>query len=198
MNFIIEIDNEIVTVQFLQKKNMKRCYIKIIDAKTVQIKANIFFTLQDAHDLIQRKFQWLTKHIKTLRKKELEDGEFYFLGSICKIEDFNLLPHMIDEFYKIKAKEIIPAIVEKYSNKMNLFPKEIKFRKNKSRWGSCSYDNVINLNTNLMKLPFSCIDYVVIHELAHIKHKNHSKHFWDFVALFCPNYKDEEKRIKFF
>jgi predicted metal-dependent hydrolase len=49
-----------------------------------------------------------------------------------------------------------------------------------------------------MKLPFSCVDYIVIHELAHIKHKNHSKSFWDWVEVHCPNYKDEEKKIKYF
>jgi len=49
-----------------------------------------------------------------------------------------------------------------------------------------------------MKLPFSCVDYIVIHELAHIKHKNHSKSFWDWVEVHCPNYKDEEKKSNIF
>ena len=95
-----------------------------------------------------------------------------------------------------KAKEIIPNIVDKYSEKMSLFPNTLKFRKNKSRWGSCSGLNNINLNIFLMKLPLEAIEYVVVHELAHIKHKNHSRRFWNLVEEFIPNYKSIEKTIK--
>ena len=81
---------------------------------------------------------------------------------------------------------------------MSLYPSNLKFRNNKGRWGSCSYKNSISLNINLMKFPLSVIEYVIIHELAHIKHKNHSKFFWDLVEVFCPKYKDEEVLLKSF
>ncbi len=198
MNFSVKIDNEDITVHFEKSKKMKQCYIRIVDAKTIRIKANWFYTIDDAKALIIRKKVWLEKHIVALKAKLLQADEFYFLGSVCKLVDFDLVQENLDAFYKQKSKEILPDIVEKYAQKMNMFPSDLKFRKNKSRWGSCSFNNVINLNTNLMKLPFSCVDYIVVHELAHIKHKNHSKAFWDCVESFCPNYKEEEKKIKYF
>ncbi|MDX9796657.1 MAG: SprT family zinc-dependent metalloprotease [Arcobacteraceae bacterium] len=198
MNFSVKIDNEDITVHFEKSKKMKRCYIRIVDAKTIRIKAHWYYSLEEAKALIQQKMLWLEKHIVPLKAKLLQPHEFYFLGRVCLLEDFNLTQEQIDGFYKQKAQEILPDIVQKYAQKMNAFPSCLKFRKTKSRWGSCSYNNVINLSTNLMKLPFSCVDYIVIHELAHIKHKNHSKAFWDWVEVHCPNYKEEEKKIKYF
>ena len=198
MNFTIQIDNEDIMVHFEKSKKMKQCYMKIIDSKNIRIRANWFYTLDDAKSLVHRKMVWLEKHIVSLKAKVLQSHEFYYLGRVCLLEDFNLSHEKIDTFYKQQAKAILPSIVEKYAQKMNLFPSELKFRKNKSRWGSCSFDNKINLSTNLMKLPFSCVDYIVIHELAHIKHKNHSRQFWDFVEEYCPLYKEEEKKIKYF
>lgn len=198
LNFTIQIDNEDIMVHFEKSKKMKQCYMKIIDSKNIRIRANWFYTIEDAKALVHRKMQWLEKHIVSLKAKVLQPHEFYYLGSVCLLEDFNLTHEKIDTFYQQKAKEILPSIVEKYAQKMNLFPSCVKFRKNKSRWGSCSFNNTINLNTNLMKLPFSCVDYIVIHELAHIKHKNHSQRFWDCVEAYCPLYKEEEKKLKYF
>ena len=198
MKFQVNINNSNITVLFEKSKKMKRCYIRILDASTVQIKSHWYYTLEDAKALVEQKKPWLEKHIIQLQAKQLKNSEFYFLGTVCLFEDFDIDEQMIDAFYKKKAQEILPVIVEKYAQKMNLFPTALKFRKTKSRWGSCSFTNIINLSTNLMKLPFSCVDYIVIHELAHIKHKNHSKVFWDFVEEYCPNYKEEEKKIKYF
>lgn len=198
MNFSVKIDNEDITVHFEKSKKRKRCYLRIIDAKTISIKAHGYYSLEEAKSLVHQKMSWLEKHITKLKAKQLQPHEFYFLGKVCLLEDFDLSQEQIDGFYKQKAQEILPDIVQKYAQKMNAFPSLLKFRKTKSRWGSCSFNNTINLSTNLMKLPFSCVDYIVIHELAHIKHKNHSKAFWDWVEVHCPNYKEEEKKIKYF
>jgi len=113
--------------------------------------------------------------------------ETFFLSSHC--EDRVLFQKHIDRFYKMESEKYLPAIVEKYALKMHLFPTEIRFRKTKRQWGSCSGRNVLNFNTMLMKLPESVIAYVVVHELAHIKHKNHQKNFWKLVKTYIPDYK---------
>jgi predicted metal-dependent hydrolase len=87
-------------------------------------------------------------------------------------------------------------MVEKYSNIMNLYPSSINYRKNKRTWGSCSHKNDLKFNTQLCKFPKSVAEYVVIHELAHIKHKNHSRKFWDLVSIYCPDYKQRENLLK--
>ncbi|HHH53129.1 MAG TPA: M48 family peptidase, partial [Bacteroidetes bacterium] len=66
------------------------------------------------------------------------------------------------------------------------------------RWGSCSSDNCISFNYHLVKLSSSLIEYVVVHELAHIVHHNHSKDFWQLVNRYLPDYKIKEEKIRAF
>ena len=103
--------------------------------------------------------------------------------------DSTLFLKQIDRFYKEKAMSVIPSLVEKWADKMNLHPHEIKFRKTKRQWGSCSAKNILSFNTMLVKLPLDVIEYVIVHELAHIKYKHHQRSFWALVAQFMPDYK---------
>jgi predicted metal-dependent hydrolase len=104
----------------------------------------------------------------------------------------------IDKFYLERAKLTLPIIVEKWSNVMELKPTRLKFRKTKTQWGSCNSKNEIQLNSSLMKLPPHLIDYVIIHELCHIKHKHHQKGFWEAVEVYCPEHKRCRKQLKEF
>ncbi len=95
----------------------------------------------------------------------------------------------IDHFYKVSSREIIPPLVEEWSSAMTLMPTNIHFRKTKRQWGSCSGKNVLSFNTMLMKLPRDVVEYIIVHELAHIKHKHHQKSFWSLVEQHLPDYK---------
>lgn len=106
------------------------------------------------------------------------------------------LHNAIEVFYKQKAKEKILTLSQKWAIKMAVTPTHIGFRYAKRRWGSCSSTNRISFNYHLIKLPISLIEYVVVHELAHIKHHNHSKDFWDFLGTHLPDYKDRENKIR--
>ena len=108
------------------------------------------------------------------------------------------LAWLIDMFYKQKAIEKITPLVAKWSKEMGLTPTHIGYRKAKTRWGSCSSQDRISFNYYLMKMSSSCIEYVVVHELAHIAHKNHSVDFWGLVKRYLPNYKATEEKIKEF
>lgn len=65
-----------------------------------------------------------------------------------------------------------------------------------SKWGHCSFKNDLLFNIKLLNAPLDVLDYVIYHELAHIKEKNHSKRFWDLVAQYCPNFKELRKTLK--
>jgi predicted metal-dependent hydrolase len=101
-----------------------------------------------------------------------------------------------DDFYKYMAQEYITLRVVYFAQKMDLSFKEIRFKKMKSRWGSCSSARVLTFNTQLMKVNKELIDYVVVHELAHLVHMNHSQAFHSLVACYLHNHKDLRKQLK--
>jgi len=97
---------------------------------------------------------------------------------------------------KQKAKEILMPKVEYYSNLMGLTPTSVKITSAKTRFGSCSGKNSICFSYRLMLYPEKAIDYVVVHELAHIKHKNHSKKFYSLIEKYMPDYKERQVLLK--
>ena len=196
MSFQIEINKKLITVKLENKKNIKHCYLRILKNDLIQIRANIYFTIYDAKDLISRKKEWIESSILKMQDKSINEDEFLLLGEIKKIDEYKI--KNIDTFYRKEIEKILPQKVQEHSIKMNLFPTSISYRKNKRTWGSCNYKNGLNFNILLMKFPLQVMEYVIVHELAHIKHKNHSKDFWNLVAVFCPNYKEIEKQFKKF
>jgi predicted metal-dependent hydrolase len=92
-------------------------------------------------------------------------------------------------WYKREAKEKLEARVRYFSNKLQLVPKGFKITSAKHRWGSCSRDNRLSFSWRIIMAPWSVIDYVVIHELVHIKEKNHSKRFWDYLETIFPDHR---------
>ena len=97
---------------------------------------------------------------------------------------------------KEKAKRVIPEKVKYYSTLTGLTPINVKITSAKKRFGSCSGKNSLCFSYLLMQYPDECIDYVVLHEIAHIKHHNHSKDFYSLVAKHMPDYKKREKLLK--
>ena len=196
MSFQIELNEKQVTVKLVNKKNVKHCYIRVLKDDLIEIKSNIYFSLYDAKILVEKRKNWLENAIKKVSKNALLEDEFLYLGEVKKLQDFNI--KNLDKFYKNEIEKILPNIVETFSKKMDLYPTSISYRKNKRTWGSCNYKNGLNFNILLMKFPIELMEYVIVHELAHIKHKNHSKKFWDLVEEFCPDYKQREKIFKSF
>lgn len=95
-----------------------------------------------------------------------------------------------------KAAQIIPGRVEYYSRIMNLYPTAVKINFARTRFGSCSPKNSINFSAYLMLFPTTAVDYVVVHELAHIKYKNHQKEFYSLIEKYMPDYKNRAKLLK--
>ena len=110
----------------------------------------------------------------------------------------NKLNEVIEEFYKQKASEKITKLVNKYSDIMKLFPVKLYFKSSKTKWASCSASNKISFNPEVMKLSSSLIKYVVIHELAHIQYKNHSKDFWNLIKKYMNDYQKKEEILRGF
>jgi len=140
-----------------------------------------------------------TIHLSPYQKKRTIstfDGDNF----IIKYNEYNELTFQkhIDIFYRDEAKKYIPTLVERWSQKMNLHYNKISFRKTKRQWGSCSSTNNLSFNTMMMKLPPNVIEYIIVHELSHIKHKHHQKAFWNLVENYLPNYRIQIKELKNF
>ena len=82
------------------------------------------------------------------------------------------------QWYKREAKEKIAGRMEYYSHRLHLFPKAIRITNARSRWGSCSRDNRLSFSWRMIMASLTVIDYILIHELIHIREKNHSRRFW--------------------
>ncbi|MDH5720225.1 MAG: M48 family metallopeptidase [Spirochaetia bacterium] len=95
-----------------------------------------------------------------------------------------------------EAKEYLPERVKQIAEKHKFKYKQVFIKNHRSRWGSCSASNNINLNLHLMRLPDELIDYIIYHELCHTLVKNHSKKFYQLLAGFLPEYKAFEKELK--
>lgn len=95
-------------------------------------------------------------------------------------------------FYKREAENLISDRIQIWSEQMKLRPNTVRFRNQKSRWGSCSSRGSININWRLIGAPLEVIDYILVHELAHLKHMNHSKDFWELVEDHYPHYQESE------
>jgi predicted metal-dependent hydrolase len=102
----------------------------------------------------------------------------------------------LNRFYKKQAALHLGERVIYFSKAMGLIPSAISIRGQRSRWGSCSSDRAVSLNWKLLAAPLEVIDYVVIHELAHIRHMNHSEAFWALVEEFCPQWKTSRRWLK--
>lgn len=105
------------------------------------------------------------------------------------------LKKAFEGFIRVKSKEKITPRIKKWVETTGLEFNELKFMKLDKRWGSCTDTNNIIINIEAVKLPWSLIDYLIVHELVHIKVKSHSKEFWAEVSKFLPKWKELDERM---
>lgn len=110
--------------------------------------------------------------------------------------EFHFLHTKLREYYKRASLAYLKSRVDLYSKQMNLFPKLLRWTEPKTRWGSCSAQGSVQLNWRMIVFSDEIIDYVVIHELLHLRHFNHSKDFWAGVGCLVPNYKEVRKALR--
>ena len=153
------------------------------------------------------------KMIEKKRKEQEREKKFYYLGQEYEIymmptnREVEIYDHtiMIPSLKKLQSflkKNMKELFTEHYDYWYQQFEEPIhkptlKFRKMKTRWGVCNRrDDSITLNTRLLEYDTKYLDYVIIHELSHLVHFDHSKEFWEVVAKYCPDYKLLRKEMR--
>ena len=193
MTFTYYINSIPINIHHRKKLKQKHTYLRIVDENTVQISSNYFYSKNNVLALLQQKEKWIYEKISKIKANTIDERYYLYLGKLYLKESTQFEPTL---YYKHNCKNIIHPIIVKHTQTMQLFPNKITYRNNKSRWGSCSYKNNINLNIQLLKLPIELIEYVVVHELAHIKHKHHQKEFYEEIQKVLPNYKLLDKTLR--
>ena len=115
---------------------------------------------------------------------------------ISSIESQNYIKQAIEKTWRKEAKELLSKRTAELAQIHGFKYTKVSIRNSKTRWGSCSYNNNINLSLHLMMLPDHLIDYVILHELAHTKEKNHGVHFWNLLDKVSGNAKGLDKEVK--
>ena len=129
---------------------------------------------------------------RTLDKSKIlitEEGVLYLSESI------NDPKSVLEKWYKKQAKDVIVKRVDELAQKHGFLYNRIRITSARTRWGSCSSKKNLNFSWRLIMVPQEVIDYVVVHELTHLKHMDHSSAFWRAVEALCPNYKQCRKRL---
>jgi hypothetical protein len=102
----------------------------------------------------------------------------------------------IIRWYQTEAYKVLTERTEYFSASVNMKPSSIRLSGAKRRWGSCGRKGNINYNWRLIMAPLEILDYIVVHELAHLRHHNHSKQYWNLVFSIMPEYKSRELWLK--
>ena len=128
------------------------------------------------------------KSVKTASVK-FNHSKFMIKVNPDLVDTESAIKEALENFAREKSVLKITPRIKTWSQTTGLTPTGIKFRKLAKRWGSCTKDNEVIINFDAVKLPFTLIDYIVVHELIHIKHKHHSKEFYKELAKFIPEWK---------
>jgi len=190
---------------------------------TLTVRAPFSTPLEYIEDLVRRKLRWINKQIREVRSrpvvrdKRFANGEsFFYLGDPYKLrvvsdakvplvfqKEFVIAREhqkearkLLIDWYKEQAGKKIRSRVELHARRCGMRIGQVKITNAEKRWGSCGRNGSVNFGWKLIMAPLPVLDYVVVHELAHILERNHSDSFWRKVALMCPRYRSSMKWLK--
>jgi len=221
--YIYSILNSMKIDYHIQYGRYKNINIKIDSNKNITVNAPYNIDINSIDKSIQSKYSWIVKTLdkidrrNTTELKVLSDhillyGEHYkFIRSIGTGKEImvnhdrksifsaiNILSNSVEllKFYKREARWYIPTRVKYLANKHNYTVSNIRIKRVKSIYGSCTSNGAITISERLIIAPHEIIDAIILHELLHLKHMNHSADFYNTLYDICPNYKVADKWLK--
>ncbi len=205
----IKIDDVLYDIDVI-KKNNRNTYIRVKNGRIV-VTTNYMTSNKSIMKLINDNLGSIKKMLDSDNKKQKKGSNFYYFG--CEydvIYGFNDIEFNGNKLYAPDEKKLYKYLDNEikniYQSRLDywysVFEEKIpvpnlKIRKMTSRWGVCNIRNHnVTLNYNLSKYDISCLDYVIVHELSHFVHHDHSKNFWSLVNKYYPRYKECKKMLK--
>lgn len=210
----LEVNGTYYNIEIERKSSNRNTYIRVKKDLVVHVTTNKFTSTRAISKLIDDNYDKIVKMIEVQEKKKENNEGFYYLGkkydvvyvSTCDVsfgeEKVFLNKDIdIDKWYKKQAKTLF---LEHFDRQYEMFSKripypELKIRKMTSRWGVCNIRlKTITLNLELIKRDTKYLDYVIVHELAHLIHGDHSSRFWALVEENMPDYRKYREEMKEF
>ena len=212
-----------IQIDKLVRSKRKTIAIIIERDGTLTVRAPMRISQAQINSFVQEKVDWITRTREKLKSvveipaRQYADGEmFLFLGSpfdlklvrpqrpSLQFDNGFTLSHTAQKrgafaftrWYKERAYEVISERVAQFAKQYDFVPTEIKISSAKTRWGSCSPNGTLNFTWRLVMAPLDVIDYVVVHELVHLRVKDHSSKFWKVVESIYPEYKKQRKWLR--
>ncbi len=197
----------------IEKKKNKNTYIRVNQDLEIYVTTSYFTTGKAVIKLIKENEHEIYKMIEKRRKEQEREKKFYYLGQEYEIyvmptnHEVEIYDHTmmipsekkLQTFLKQQMKELFTEHYDYWYQQFEepIHKPKLKFRKMKTRWGVCNRrDDSITLNTKLLEYDTKYLDYVIIHELSHLVHFDHSKEFWQVVGKYCPDYRVLRKEMR--
>ncbi len=167
------------------RSSRKTLALEVRSDLSVIVRAPLAVSEREIQKFIEERKEWLDKHMCIMSKRMQEEAQS--LPAFTETELRELAQ---------KALAVIPCRASRLAAAIGVDYKRITIRNQLTRWGSCSSLGNLNFNCLLMLCPDEVIDYVIIHELCHRRHMNHSADFWREVEKYCPSYKKCKEYLK--
>lgn len=197
-----------------KKRNVKYMKIKLNLVGEIEVVAPYGMANHKIESFLRLKKDWILEKLEIIESKKMEkviNDEIYILGDKVKLPKEVTLKNTdnlrekeekkgeIIKFLKDQSQNRITPIIEKYKELTGLNYQNISYKYMTSRWGSCNTNKkYLNFNVILVSSPIESIEYIVLHEMAHLKFPHHKKEFWDYIKLYQPDWKERKRKLIYY
>jgi predicted metal-dependent hydrolase len=220
----VDLGQQQITYTLTQRTGSRTIRLHVDPEKGLVVSAPKYAPIYAIENFIVQKKFWITRHLeeskKIAQKKQIADGTpTTILGepksiivkahqlkrpyvaespqeiTIYAPQNQTIIKKTLENYLRKKFKVHLTKRLKEISQIMGTHYGTVTIRAQKSRWGSCSYRNNLNFNWKLIFMPLEIIDYVIMHELTHTVHHNHSERFYEMLSSYCPDYKALRKNL---
>jgi predicted metal-dependent hydrolase len=218
---LIEIGDRTVPIEYVRNRRARRYVIRVTPDGRVRATIPPFGSKGEAYAFAERERHWIERQLKKRIARPISASwiagtSFLFRGEFVTLEieplskticfadqridavtdpSMDLRPLVERHLFRLASRELIPRTVE-LAQLHGLRVRRVAIRSQRTRWGSCSPTGTVSLNWRLVQMPALVSDYIILHELMHLREMNHSKAFWRCVEKVCPNHQIAERWIK--
>ncbi len=191
---IIYIETASGRIPCLIVRSRRKSYGVVVDADgNVQMRIPMRGSVKKAEEMAVQWADWIEKKVglQTERSKEKQ--------KLKEAQEDRFTPaqrEYLEQKYRKAAKEYIPGRARYFADILGVHFERVRIAEQKTRWGSCSGKGTLSFHWKLMLAPPKVLDYVIVHEVCHLKEMNHSPQFWAWVEFLMPDYKEQRKWLK--